>query len=85
MTGRRIALTRQPGQDLAFGDGVVNSLGVRCRRRATEALGGRHDRFTKRRFFQRHGVPAYWIIDPDGDRSRSGGREMTARRFATTR
>jgi len=27
----------------------------------------RHDRFTKRRFFQRHGVPAYWIIDPDGE------------------
>ena len=27
----------------------------------------RHDRFTKRRFFQRHGVPVYWIVDPDGE------------------
>ena len=27
----------------------------------------RHDRFTKRRFFQRRGVPTYWIVDPDGD------------------
>ena len=27
----------------------------------------RHDRFTKRRFFQTHGVPAYWIVDPDGE------------------
>jgi Uma2 family endonuclease len=23
----------------------------------------RHDRITKRRFFQRHGVPAYWTVD----------------------
>ena len=27
----------------------------------------RHDRFTKRRFFQRRGVPVYWIVDPDGE------------------
>ena len=27
----------------------------------------RHDRFAKRRFFQKHGVPAYWIVDPDGE------------------
>jgi len=27
----------------------------------------RHDRFTKRRFFQRHDVPVYWIVDPDGE------------------
>jgi Uma2 family endonuclease len=26
---------------------------------------GRHDRITKRRFFQRHGVPDYWVIDGD--------------------
>lgn len=25
----------------------------------------RHDRFTKRRFFQRHRVPEYWILDGD--------------------
>ena len=23
----------------------------------------RHDRFTKRRFFQKHGVPEYWVVD----------------------
>ena len=23
----------------------------------------RHDRITKRRFFQRHGVPEYWVVD----------------------
>jgi Uma2 family endonuclease len=23
----------------------------------------RHDRFTKRRFFQAHGVPEYWVVD----------------------
>jgi len=27
----------------------------------------RHDRFTKRRFFQHRGVPVYWIVDPDGE------------------
>jgi Uma2 family endonuclease len=26
---------------------------------------GRHDRITKRRFFQRHGVPEYWVVDAD--------------------
>ena len=26
---------------------------------------GRHDRVTKRRFFQRAGVPEYWIVDAD--------------------
>jgi Uma2 family endonuclease len=25
----------------------------------------RHDRITKRRFFQRNGVPEYWIVDGD--------------------
>jgi Uma2 family endonuclease len=23
----------------------------------------RHDRFTKRRFFQQHGLPEYWVVD----------------------
>ena len=27
----------------------------------------RHDRITKRRFFQRHGVPDYWVIDGDAE------------------
>ena len=27
----------------------------------------RHDRITKRRAFQRHGVPEYWVIDCDAD------------------
>jgi len=27
----------------------------------------RHDRFTKRRFFQHRGVPVYWVVDPDGE------------------
>lgn len=26
---------------------------------------GRHDRITKRRFFQRHNVPEYWVVDAD--------------------
>ena len=25
----------------------------------------RHDRITKRRFFQKNGVPQYWVIDPE--------------------
>src|SRR5215471_9954905 len=25
----------------------------------------RHDRITKRRFFQRHGVPEFWVVDGD--------------------
>jgi Uma2 family endonuclease len=28
---------------------------------------GRHDRITKRRFFQRHAVPDYWVIDGDAE------------------
>jgi Uma2 family endonuclease len=27
----------------------------------------RHDRITKRRFFQRHGVPEYWVIDGEAE------------------
>jgi Uma2 family endonuclease len=27
----------------------------------------RHDRITKRRFFQRHGVPEYWVVDGDAE------------------
>lgn len=27
----------------------------------------RHDRITKRRFFQGHGVPAYWVVDGDAE------------------
>ena len=28
---------------------------------------GRHDRITKRRFFQRNGVPTYWVVDGDAE------------------
>jgi Uma2 family endonuclease len=28
---------------------------------------GRHDRFTKRRYFQRHRVPDYWVTDGDAE------------------
>jgi Uma2 family endonuclease len=27
----------------------------------------RHDRITKRRFFQAHGVPEYWVVDGDAE------------------
>jgi Uma2 family endonuclease len=27
----------------------------------------RHDRITKRKYFQRHGVPEYWIVDGDAE------------------
>lgn len=27
----------------------------------------RHDRITKRRFFQRHGVPDYWVVDGEAE------------------
>jgi Uma2 family endonuclease len=27
----------------------------------------RHDRITKRRFFQRHGVPEYWVVDGEAE------------------
>ena len=27
----------------------------------------RHDRFTKRRFFQSHGVPEYWVVDGEAE------------------
>ena len=27
----------------------------------------RHDRMTKRRFFQRHGVPDYWVVDGEAE------------------
>jgi hypothetical protein len=27
----------------------------------------RHDRVTKRRFFQAHGVPDYWVVDGDAE------------------
>ncbi|MEO8624487.1 MAG: Uma2 family endonuclease [bacterium] len=27
----------------------------------------RHDRITKRRFFQRHGVPTYWVVDGEAE------------------
>ena len=27
----------------------------------------RHDRITKRRFFQSHGVPAYWVVDGEAE------------------
>jgi Uma2 family endonuclease len=27
----------------------------------------RHDRITKRKFFQRHGVPGYWLVDGDAE------------------
>lgn len=27
----------------------------------------RHDRLTKRRFFQRHGVPEYWVVDGEAE------------------
>jgi Uma2 family endonuclease len=37
---------------------------------ATEVLSpssARHDRVTKRRYFQAHGVPAYWIVDGEAE------------------
>ena len=43
----------------------------------------RHDRITKRRAFQRNGVPDYWIIDGDAEvfeRMASGGRAAGDRR-----
>ena len=27
----------------------------------------RHDKITKRRFFQTHGVPDYWVVDGDAE------------------
>ncbi|MGH9201426.1 MAG: Uma2 family endonuclease [Vicinamibacterales bacterium] len=27
----------------------------------------RHDRITKRKYFQRHGVPEYWVVDGDAE------------------
>lgn len=27
----------------------------------------RHDRITKRKFYQRHGVPGYWVVDGDAE------------------
>lgn len=27
----------------------------------------RHDRITKRRFFQSHGVPEYWVVDGEAE------------------
>jgi Uma2 family endonuclease len=27
----------------------------------------RHDRITKRRFFQSHGVPEYWVVDGESE------------------
>lgn len=34
---------------------------------AVSPSSGRHDRFTKRRAFQRDGVPDYWVLDGDAE------------------
>lgn len=56
---------------------------------AVSPSSGRHDRFTKRRAFQRDGIPDYWILDdtadafevwhPDDERAAAIGDRLTWR------
>jgi Uma2 family endonuclease len=50
------------GRSPAMGESLVQPLLV-CE--ALSPGSSRHDRFTKRRSFQRNAVPEYWIIDGD--------------------